>query len=245
MANLLLSILEFCVSTLDVGFDSHKQLTQIVAWMENQRTHLTAFFFSHRSQLNAGPLANMLDLSTMFAGDVDADISSISSAFIRPIAFASSLNSIASVHVEENDIHGIGSAEVYQDAVRGLEHVYKIFSCNAPLRAIFSFPAVIPSKFILLLHERRHRALVIFAHFCGLFQESRELTQKKLGWWWGNGRIDFVLLIRGMLTEKWQLYLDRTMVEARASGRQLDVPLGEAFYASSLTPDTRDTPQDS
>ncbi|KAH8824015.1 hypothetical protein DL96DRAFT_244757 [Flagelloscypha sp. PMI_526] len=233
IANVLLSILDFGAATLDVGMDSNRQLTQMVVWLENQRKNLSAYFFSHRNQLNSGPLANLLNLSTIFAG-CQMDIPMNCSAFIRPIAFPSSLHSIASVHIEENDIQNIESAEVYQDAVRGLEHVHKVFACSAPLRAIFTFPAVLPSKFIQLLHERKYRALVILAHFCGLFQESRELTQKKLGWWWGNGRIDFVLLIRGMLTEKWQVYLDQTMVEARASGRHLDVPHDPTVYTESL-----------
>ncbi|KAH8824016.1 hypothetical protein DL96DRAFT_1818715 [Flagelloscypha sp. PMI_526] len=233
MANLLLSMFEFGATTLDVGFDGNRQLTQFIVWMENHRKNLSAYFFSHRNQLNAGPLANMLNLSTIHASS-QKDIPMNSPAFLRPIAFPTSLHSIANVHTEDSDIHSIGSAEVYQEAVRSLEHVHKIFSCSSPLRALTSFPAILPSKFLLFLHERRYRALVILAHFCGLFQESRELTQKKLGWWWGNGRIDFVLLIRGMLTEKWQLYLDRTMIEARANGRHLDVPQDPALYTKSF-----------
>ncbi|KAH8824026.1 hypothetical protein DL96DRAFT_1818724 [Flagelloscypha sp. PMI_526] len=232
MAHVLLSILDFCTSSLDMGFDSNTQLKQMIAWMENQRQHFTTAFFPHRSQLKAGPLGSMLNTTSIFTAC--QDIPAHPSAFVQPITFPSSLHSITSVYVEENDLHGIGSAEVYKDAVRGLEHTFKIFAYNAPFRAIFTFPAVLPSKFLLLLHEWRQRALVILAHFCGLFQESQVLTQNKLGWWWGSGRIDFVLLIRAMLTEKWQLYLDQTMVEARANGGQLDVPVFEALYTQGL-----------
>ncbi|KAH8823966.1 hypothetical protein DL96DRAFT_1742258 [Flagelloscypha sp. PMI_526] len=240
MATNLLSILDFCSSILDVGFNSNRQLALLVAWLENHRKTLTDFYFAHRKQLSAGPLTSILNLTSVFSGIVDADVPFHSPAFIRTTRFPSSLHSISNIHLDEIGLLDMGSSEVYQDAVRGLEHVHRLFSCNAPLRAIFTFPAVIPFEFLQLLKKRDPRALIILAHFCELFQGSKELTEEKLGWW-RNGKTDFILLIRGMLTEKWQLYLDQTIVEARGGERELGVHHNERLYTQAVVVGTMAT----
>ncbi|KAH8823965.1 hypothetical protein DL96DRAFT_243052 [Flagelloscypha sp. PMI_526] len=231
MANLLISILEFGCSILDMGFDKTKQLTLLIAWLESLRKRLTAFYFLYRGHINAGPLGNVLNFTSIFTGTEDMDISS------EFPAFPSSLHSISRVHSEENDPDGTGSAQAYQDTVRGLEHIHKIFTRNAPLRAIFSFPAVLPSEFIQLLEQRKPRALIILAYFCELFQGNGQLPQEKSGWW-ENGSTDFVSLIREMLTEKWQLYLDKIIGEARGGGTALGVSGSTAIQPQTLAAET-------
>ncbi|RPB08076.1 hypothetical protein P167DRAFT_494741 [Morchella conica CCBAS932] len=144
----------------------------------------------------------------------------------------------------ESDADEIKDTEVSSTYFGAIHKLRKSFvSCTDPdmqfntTSLIFQWPICVSDKYVLLLKERRPRALIIFAYYCVL------LKRMEIAWWVG-GRAEYELgrierSIRDL--EKWKKWLEWPVKMVRG-GTQIE-PLDEArsTTAAASTADSADS----